>query len=144
MTKTRADKLVQIAEEVRDRARRVQAAAMDGVQKAAHELEARKQALLAAKAERSNLNASGGSESDFHESDAWVRSHEGRVARAHTALLEAQRVLADAKKAVEQANVRVEQMCALRENARDAMRAKEERAERRAEDEQAARRATTK
>jgi flagellar export protein FliJ len=139
----RADKLVQITEEVRDRARRVLATAMEGVERAKQAEDACKQGLLAAKADRLKLNASGGSESDFHECDAWVRSHEGRVVRAHQAVLEAEAAAATAKKGVEQANIRVEQMCALRENAREAVRAQEGRAERKAEDEHAAR-ATTK
>ena len=143
MKTARAEKLVQITEEVRDRARRVQAAAMAEVEKALQAEEACKQGLLEAKADRLKLNATGGSESDFHECDAWVRSHEGRVARAHQAVLDAQAAALTAKKAVEQANIRVEQMCALRENAREAVRAQEGRAERKAEDEHAAR-ATTK
>ena len=142
--RSRADKLVQFAEESRDRARRIQATAMAGVDKAAHQLTACKEGLLAAQAERAQLLTRGGNESSFQESDAWVRSHEGRVVRAHEALLETQRTLATAKKAVEQEMIRVEQMCALRERARDAVRMKEGRAERRAEDERLARRPTTK
>ena len=142
--KTRADKLVKVTEEVRDRAHRVQASAMDAVGKAAAALAACKEGLAAAQAERDALNARGGNEAAFHETDAWVRSHEGRVSRAHAALADAHGVLAAAKKDVEQAMIRVEQMCALRERALDAHRAKEDRAERRADDEQMARRATTK
>ncbi len=142
--KTRADKLVQVTEEVRDRARRVQASAMDAVGKATHALGACMEGLAAAQRERNELNARGGNEAAFHETDAWVRSHEGRVSRAHDAVAEAQRVLAAAKKDVEHAMIRVEQMCALRERSLEALRVKEDRAERRAEDESLARRATTK
>jgi hypothetical protein len=142
--KTRADKLVKYTEEARDRARRVQAAAMETVEKAARAVDVCREALAVARAERQELNVGGGSEASFQEADAWIRSHEGRVSRAQLALTEAHGVLAAAKKSVEQAMIRVEQMCALRERARDVIRVKEDRAERRAEDERLARRATTK
>lgn len=141
---SRADKLVQIAEEARDKARRIQAAAMDATEKAARHLDAEKSGLAAARAERDELNTRGGSESSFQESDAWVRSREGRVVRAHDELVLAQKALAAAKDVTQKAMIRVEQMCALRERARDAARLKEVRAERRAEDERLARRATTR
>lgn len=142
--RSRADRLVQVTEDARDRARRLQASAMASAEKAAHALTLCREALAAAQEERNELNVRGGDESAFRETDAWIRSHEGRVSRAHDALVLAQRVLAAAKNDVAQAIIRVEQMCALRERARDAVRAKEERAERRDEDERQARRATTK
>ena len=142
--RSRADKLVQIAEEARDRARLVEAKAIAARDHAARELAACRDGLEAARKERVTLLAAGAHEASYHELDAWVRSHEGRVARAQSALLGAEQARAAAKVVTDKASMRVEQFCALRERARAALRLEEARAERRAEDEGLARRATTK
>ena len=133
-----------IAEDALERERRALAGAMTARDEAASHLTQCVAAHADAVLERAREISEGITESTFAEHDAWIRAHEGRIARAERGLKAADEGVAAAHAKVREANMRAEQMRILRERGQAQVRTKEARAERRSEDERLAPRATTK